>query len=72
MTNGKPVSRMAGAVIVLIWLILVVLLAIWTYETFASDCTVPYSLISRHEPKVLTPQEYAEMIAAIRRELSRW
>ena len=34
--HGKPVSRMAGAVIVLIWLTLVVLLAIWTYEVFAS------------------------------------
>ena len=72
MANGKPVSRVAGAVIVLLWLILVVLLAIWTYETFASDCTVPYSSISPHEPKGLRPQEYAEMIAAIRRELSQW
>jgi hypothetical protein len=41
--NGKPVSRAAGAVIVLIWLTLVVLFAIWTYEAFASDCSVPYS-----------------------------
>ena len=44
MANGKPVSRVAGAVIVLIWLTLVVLFAIWTYEAFASDCSVPYSL----------------------------
>jgi len=36
MANGKPVSRVAGTVIVLIWLILVILLAIWTYEAFAS------------------------------------
>ena len=40
--NGKPVNRVAGAVIVLIWLTLVVLLAIWTYEAFASNCRVPY------------------------------
>jgi uncharacterized membrane protein YkvA (DUF1232 family) len=43
MANDKPVSRVAGVVIVLIWLTLVVLLAIWTYEAFASDCSVPYS-----------------------------
>jgi uncharacterized membrane protein YkvA (DUF1232 family) len=41
--NDKPVSRAASVVIVLIWLTLVVLLAIWTYEAFASDCSVPYS-----------------------------
>jgi uncharacterized membrane protein YkvA (DUF1232 family) len=41
--NGKPVSRVAGAVIVLIWLTLVVLLAIWTYDAFASNHSVPYS-----------------------------
>jgi uncharacterized membrane protein YkvA (DUF1232 family) len=43
MANGKPVSRVAGVVIVLIWLTLVVLFAIWTYEAFASDYRVPYS-----------------------------
>jgi uncharacterized membrane protein YkvA (DUF1232 family) len=43
MANGKPVSRVAGVVIVLIWLTLVVLFAIWTYEAFTSDCSVPYS-----------------------------
>jgi uncharacterized membrane protein YkvA (DUF1232 family) len=41
--NNKPVSRVAGVVIVLIWLTLVVLFAIWTYEAFASDYSVPYS-----------------------------
>ena len=41
--SGKPVSRVAGAVIVLIWFTLVVLLAILTYEAFASNCSVPYS-----------------------------
>ena len=41
--NGKPVSHVAGAVIVLIWLTLVILLAIWTYEALASDCSAPYS-----------------------------
>jgi uncharacterized membrane protein YkvA (DUF1232 family) len=34
--NSKPVSRVAGAVIVLIWLTLGVLLVLWTYEAFAS------------------------------------
>jgi uncharacterized membrane protein YkvA (DUF1232 family) len=41
--NNKPVSRVAGVVIVLIWLTLVVLLAIWTYEAFASGCSAPYN-----------------------------
>jgi uncharacterized membrane protein YkvA (DUF1232 family) len=41
--NGKPVSRLAGAVIVLIWLILVVLFAVWAYEAFTWYCTVPYN-----------------------------
>jgi uncharacterized membrane protein YkvA (DUF1232 family) len=33
--NGKPVSRVAGAVIVLFWLILVALFAVWVCEAFA-------------------------------------
>ena len=41
MANGMPVSRMAGAVIILIWLTLVVLFAVWTYTAFASDCGAP-------------------------------
>jgi uncharacterized membrane protein YkvA (DUF1232 family) len=32
--NGKPNSRVAGAVIVVIWLILAVLCAVWVYEKF--------------------------------------
>jgi uncharacterized membrane protein YkvA (DUF1232 family) len=32
--NGKPVSRVAGAVIVLIWLVLAVLCIVWAYEAF--------------------------------------
>jgi uncharacterized membrane protein YkvA (DUF1232 family) len=32
--NGKPKSRVAGAVIVVIWLILAVLCAVWVYEKF--------------------------------------
>jgi uncharacterized membrane protein YkvA (DUF1232 family) len=35
MTNGKPISRAAAAVIVLIWLTLVALCAVWAYEWFA-------------------------------------
>ena len=32
--NGKPVSRVAGAVIVVIWLLFAILLALWAYEVF--------------------------------------
>ena len=32
--NGKPVSRAAGAVIVVIWLLLTALCAVWVYEVF--------------------------------------
>jgi len=34
--NGKPVSRIAGAVIVVIWVLLAVLVALWAYEAFES------------------------------------
>lgn len=32
--NGKPVSRVAGAVIVVIWLVLAALCIVWAYEAF--------------------------------------
>jgi uncharacterized membrane protein YkvA (DUF1232 family) len=32
--NGKPVSRVAGVVIVVIWLALAALCIVWVYETF--------------------------------------
>ena len=32
--NGKPVSRVAGAVIVVIWLVLAALCILWAYEAF--------------------------------------
>ena len=32
--NGKPVSRVAGAVIILIWLLLVSFCFMWIYRTF--------------------------------------
>lgn len=32
--NGKPVSRVAGAVIVIIWLLLAALCFVWAYEAF--------------------------------------
>jgi uncharacterized membrane protein YkvA (DUF1232 family) len=35
MAKGKPVSRVAGAMIVFIWLTLVALLARWAYQLFA-------------------------------------
>jgi uncharacterized membrane protein YkvA (DUF1232 family) len=34
MQNGKTVSRVAGAVIVVIWLVLVALCIVWAYEAF--------------------------------------
>ena len=32
--NGKPVSRVAGAIIVLIWIVLAALCIVWAYEAF--------------------------------------
>lgn len=32
--NGKPVSRVAGVVIVVIWLVLAALCIVWAYEAF--------------------------------------
>lgn len=34
MQNGKPVSRAAGAVIIVIWLSLAALFAVWAFEAF--------------------------------------
>jgi uncharacterized membrane protein YkvA (DUF1232 family) len=34
MRNGKPVSRVAGAVIIVIWLVLAALCLVWAYEAF--------------------------------------
>jgi hypothetical protein len=36
MSQGKPVSRIAGAVIVVIWIALAALLAAWAYNTLVS------------------------------------
>jgi uncharacterized membrane protein YkvA (DUF1232 family) len=36
MSEGKPVSRIAGAVIVVIWIAAAALFAMWAYETFVS------------------------------------
>lgn len=36
MSQDKPVSRIAGAVIVLIWITLAALVALWAYETFVA------------------------------------
>jgi len=33
--DGKPVSRVAGVVVILIWLLLATLGAVWMYEAFA-------------------------------------
>jgi uncharacterized membrane protein YkvA (DUF1232 family) len=35
--NGKPVSRVAGTVIVVIWLVLATLCAVWGYEAFMTQ-----------------------------------
>ncbi|GHU05469.1 hypothetical protein FACS1894158_08370 [Betaproteobacteria bacterium] len=37
MVNGKPVSRVAGAVVVIIWLALAALCIVWAYEAFAKS-----------------------------------
>ena len=37
MQNGKPVSRVAGAVIVVIWLVLAALCIVWAYEAFMAQ-----------------------------------
>ena len=34
MQNGKPMSRVAGAIIVVIWLVLAALCIVWAYEAF--------------------------------------
>ncbi|SRR5260370_37715010 len=36
MSRGKPVSRVAAAIIVLIWIFLALLAALWAYEAFAA------------------------------------
>lgn len=36
MQNGKPVSRVAGTVIIVIWLLLAALFAVWAFEVFAA------------------------------------
>ena len=41
MSQGKPVSRIAGAVIVVIWIALTALFAVWAYETFVSAGALP-------------------------------
>jgi uncharacterized membrane protein YkvA (DUF1232 family) len=41
MSQGKPVSRIAGAVIVVIWIALTALFAVWAYETFVSAGASP-------------------------------
>ncbi|MHB0888348.1 YkvA family protein [Acidithiobacillus sp.] len=35
--NGKPVSRVAGAVIIAIWLLLAALCIVWGYEAFMAQ-----------------------------------
>jgi uncharacterized membrane protein YkvA (DUF1232 family) len=35
MTNGRPISRVAGAVIISIWIMLIALCAMWAYKVFA-------------------------------------
>ena len=39
--NGKPVSRVAGAVIVIIWLVLAALCIVWAYEAFMGTSGTP-------------------------------
>ena len=39
--NGKPVSRAAGAVIVIVWLAMAALYAMWVYEAFMPASAAP-------------------------------
>jgi uncharacterized membrane protein YkvA (DUF1232 family) len=39
--NGRPVSRVAGAVIVVIWLGLAALCVVWAYEALTSTTAAP-------------------------------
>ncbi len=39
LVNGKPVSRIAGAVIITLWLVLAALGIVWAYETFTPTAT---------------------------------
>lgn len=39
LVNGKPVSRIAGAVIITLWLVLAALGSVWAYETFTPTAT---------------------------------
>ena len=39
MSQGKPVSRIAGAVIVVIWIASAALFAVWAYEILVSEHT---------------------------------
>lgn len=41
MSQGKPVNRIAGAVIVVIWIALTALFAVWAYDTFVSARASP-------------------------------
>jgi len=41
MWKGKPVSRVAGAVVVIIWVALAVLCMVWAYETFMPTTATP-------------------------------
>lgn len=42
MVNGKPVSRVAGAVVVMIWLALAALCIVWAYGAFANSHDSPF------------------------------
>ncbi|HSM97446.1 MAG TPA: YkvA family protein [Gallionella sp.] len=41
MANGKPVSRVAGAVVVMIWVALAALCIMWAYDTFMPTPATP-------------------------------
>jgi len=43
MVNDKPVSRVAGAVVVIIWLALAALCIVWAYEAFMPTLTATTS-----------------------------
>lgn len=48
--NGKPVSRVAGAVIVIVWLALAALCVVWAYEAFMPISATPNPALQRDAP----------------------
>lgn len=44
-SGGRPVSRTAAAVIIVIWIVSAVLLALWAYDAFRPEGTAPLKTV---------------------------